>query len=266
MKRLLIIEWLKWSKNKVFWLILALYFLLLPAGVLIIRRIFGEIPPPFPEKDIYTRFPEGWDFLTYSGSWQSFFLLGFLMIILVSTEYSQRTLKQSIIQGLTRTEWFFGKLGLMSVITLFVTVYMMVIGLVFGITTTPEFSMTEMWGQDGIIPRFMLMTMGYMMFAWLVVTIFKRTGISIVMYFAFIMFLEPLLRAMSPDWLDQLYPMNALADLCPMPFYGMVKDFALVNGKNAIQLLPAWQAVITSLIYTSIFGLLIYRMIKKSDL
>jgi len=266
MGRLLSIEWLKWSKHRVFWLIVTLYTIFLPGTIFVFRKVFGQIPPPFPDIGIYSQFPSVWEFLTYGGSWQSFFLLGFLTIILVTTEFSERTLKQSIIQGLTRQEWFTGNVLFMTCLVVVATLYLAVVGLAFGIATTPEYSFAQMLGEEYIIPRFFLMTMGYIIFAWMIAMIFKRTGLSIVMYFAFVMFLEPILRAFSPEWLDQLYPTNVLGDLCPLPFYAMIDDFAIFNGESAINLIDPMQSAITTLAYASLFTFLIYRMLQRTDL
>ena len=55
-------------------------------------------------------YPHNWELLAYLGSWLNMFLLGFLGALTITIEFSNRTLRQSVIFGMTRLEAAVSKL------------------------------------------------------------------------------------------------------------------------------------------------------------
>jgi hypothetical protein len=63
-------------------------------------------------------FPTVWQYLGYIGNWLCFFFFGFLSIVVVTTEHSYRTMRQNIITGLSRQQYFLSKFYLIVVVSL----------------------------------------------------------------------------------------------------------------------------------------------------
>ena len=266
--RLWWIEWQKNRKNRIVWIMLALMFIALP-GMVFIGNELKDMPAPFPGKEMVVSFPHVWDFLAYNGSWQSFFFLGFLAIYLITSEFNYGTVKQNVIQGHSRKSFFTGKLLFIGSIIGVTFLYYLVLGLTSGFIQTESLSDAQIWGEEGIIGRYLLMTIGYCSFAILVAFLFRKTGPALLFYFAYILFLEPVWRWLMHRRLFDgnsqfFYPMNAMEDLCPLPLYKMVPDFMNIE-QTGIYILSPSEAIWTVSIYTCAFLALAYVIFMRRD-
>ncbi len=267
---LLKLEWLKQKDYILFRLLMLAYLVFLPASIYIGKKLdIGEGAPFNPVKDFFY-FPTNWEWLGYFGNWMVFFVLGFLSVLMVTNEYSNKTLRQNIIAGLDREEFFKSKLVFMSVVALAATLYYAVCALVIGfIHLDDTLYFSTVFKNVDYIPRFWLMSMGYMSFGLLVGLLTKKTGIALFVYLGYAMVLESILR-----WVVHLYffknismsfyPLNAMEDLAPLP----IADFAddLLKQQGFRMLLTPMEAAITTIIYTSLFLLWSYKRLKNSDL
>ena len=267
MLRLLKLEWLKVRKYSVFRVLVIFYFLLLPA-CLLITKTFNQIPEDLVSRDSLYMFPTIWGYLGYIGNWLSFFFLGFLSVIMVTAENSYKTFRQNIITGLSRNEYFAGKIIFILTICLMATLYYTLVGLVIGFMNTDTIYFSKIFQGGDIIPRFFLMCLGYMSFGFFLGVLIKRTGIALFIYLIYIMFIESVLRGIHFYYFKSktmhFYPMNANEDLVPIPFAEVAKQFMKENDFSLF--LEPYQAVITVCIYTSIFLFFAYRKIKYSDI
>lgn len=266
--RLWWIEWQKNRKNKIVWIMMALMFVALP-GMVFIGNELKDLPGPLPGKEMVVSFPHVWDFLAYNGSWQSFFFLGFLTIYLITSEYNYGTVKQNIIQGHSRQAFFTGKLLFVFSMIAITFIYFLILGLTSGYLQTESLSEVATWGEQGIIGRYLLMTVAYCSFAFLIAFAMRRTGPALLLYFSYILFLEPVWRWLvhqrTFDGISQFfYPMNAVEDLCPLPLYNMVPDFMDIE-QTGIYILSPSEATISVAVYSSIFLVLAYRIFMRRD-
>ena len=268
MLRLLQIEWLKFYKNKVVWVMLGMFAVLLPAK-LSIGSSLENLPPPLPSSSIFTEFPTVWGYLGYNGSWQGFFFLGFLAIYIITSEYANKTAKQSIIQGMTRKEFFIGKISSIVLISALATIYFTIVGGLTGVAHTENWTFEMLLGHGYIIPRFFLMILSYCSFAFLIALLLRKTGLSLLMYFSYILFLEPVIRLIYNNYFPGrshiFFPMNAAEDLCPLPLYELIPEFMQQNGK-LVELLTPLEAISASSIYTIVFVAIAYFVFMKRDM
>ncbi len=135
MLRLLTIELHKLKYNKSAKVITLVYFILITFIALIasIEFNFGEFHFRIADQGIFN-FPFIWHFNT----WIAAILKLFLAIVIVSmmaNEYSHRTLKQNLIDGLSKKEFVLSKfltvIGFALVSTIFVFIVSLVLGLMF---------------------------------------------------------------------------------------------------------------------------------------
>lgn len=134
MNRLLKIEWLKIIHYRTAWVFLLLYFLLL-----ILMGIFiPQIKPTINDTEIdFARFgaynfPVVWHNITYFAAIGKIFL-AVIIVTNVTNEYSNGTLKQNLIDGLSKKEFLFSKLIGVSIITLLSTLIVLAIALNLGL-------------------------------------------------------------------------------------------------------------------------------------
>jgi hypothetical protein len=267
MFHLLKLEWLKVKKYRVFQVMVIFYMILLPA-ILLVTKTFNGIPEELVSKESLYMFPTVWGYLGYIGNWLTFFFLGFLSVIIVTVENNNRTYRQNIITGLSRSEYFQGKVIFIIVICLVATVYYALVGLAIGFTNTDTIYFSKIVQEADLIPRYFLMCLGYMSFGFFLGVLIKRTGIALFIYLIYIMFIESVIRGIHLYYIRNismhLYPMNANEDLVPIPFAKIAEEF-LRENEFSLFLEPSI-AAITVCIYTSIFLFFAYRKIKYSDI
>ena len=268
MFRLLKLEWLKYRKHKAFRVLLGLYFIILPALVLL-PKSFDRLPDELADMSTFYMFPNIYGFAGYIGSWLLFFIMGFLGVLMITPEYDFKTLRQNIITGLSRNQFLTGKFAFIVFICLVVTVYFALVALLFGFTHTDAIYASKVMEGGNYFIRYFLQGFAYMVFGFLLGAIFKRTGLCLFLFFAYSMFIEPILRwVIHKKVLDNesmnYYPFNAFEDLVPIPFSDQIESMTREAGFEII--LDPTMALILSLAYISIFILIIRRKITTADL
>ncbi len=270
MFHLLKLEWLKQKDYVLFRVLSIAYVVLLPAALFVGKKLdFGNEAPFNPQMEFF-HFPKVWSWLGYIGNWMSFFVLGFMAVLMITNEYSNRTLRQNVITGLHRAEFFKSKLFFMVAVSLAATLYYALCALVIGLLHVDDtLYFSTVFKNVDMVPRFWLMSMGYMSFGLLVGLLVKRTGIALFLYLAYSMVIESILR-----WVVHLfffknvsmnfYPLNAMEDLVPLPLTEFADDLLKENGFR--MLLTPIEAGIATVVYTSLFLFLSYKRLKNSDL
>ena len=268
MINLLKLEWKKFSKNSVVRMLLWIFVLFFPSLIFIGKEETLTKDNPLLSADAFFKFPTVWDWLGYDGNWMVFFALGFLIVYMISIEITYKTMRQNIITGLSRMEFFLSKLYVVILFSLLATVLYAVVGFAIGWIHTPNPSMTLAFDNDWAIARFFLMCMTYLSFAMFIGFAIKNSGLAVLTYLSWGILIEPMIRwlghaqIMSEGITKNLYPMNAAEDLMPMPLFKMTTYM-----KNADDILLSYpQAAITSTIYTVIFLVLTYYIFTKRDM
>ncbi|NND31796.1 MAG: ABC transporter permease subunit [Saprospiraceae bacterium] len=263
------LEWLKFRKNGVFQMMVLVYSILLPLILLAVKSMNISVPGLSPR--MVVEFPTIWSFLAYSGSWLAYFFLGFLAIYIFSSEFSQRTFRQNIISGLTREELFLSKIGFLLVISFLASLYYLICVLVMGYLYTPAEKLAGVFDRSSHFLRYWLMCSGYMSLAILITVVIRRTAASVFIYFAYTIFIEPMIRwffhkGFADNRSMHFYPANAFEDLTPLPLgdVSITKDL-VESGDLDIYLTPL-EASLTSVIYILLFVMASYYLIKTKDL
>ncbi len=114
---------------KVFWILMGLYFLFLVLGILMagftinngIDNINKHSPIPFPHITIYF-FPDIWQNITFFASIRFILILpAIVIIILITNEFTNKTIRQNIVNGMSRQEFLLSKLQLIFLNSLLIT-------------------------------------------------------------------------------------------------------------------------------------------------
>ncbi len=268
MTYLLRLEWKKQYRSIPFWIFTGAYAVLLPT-LLLLGKQLEELPPPLLTNEVLFIFPTVWEYLGYVGNWLSFFFLGFLAITTITSEYAYRTMRQNIIDGLDRRSYFFSKSAFITIIALIATFYYALCALTIGYFNTESIYWHKIWQNVDYLWRFFLMSLGYMSFGLLLGFLVKRTGVTLFLYFSYIMFIEVVLRWGVHYNLYQhpsmhYYPINAFADLIPEPFAPQADRFLQQAGFSLY--LPPDQAVLFAIFYILIFFAIAFRRVLRADL
>ncbi len=277
MLHLLLLEWKKLKSYRTFKVLIGLYVFSLPFIITLAAVIryyankFGNqvggdvVPNPFI-------FPYVWETLGYAGNWLNFFCLGIIGIFIITNEVSYKTLRKSIITGLTRKEFFIAKVNMLIALALFATLYYMIVAFISGYFSTGYIhSIGKVFEGFEVVPRYFLQCMGYMSFAFFLGWLFRSMALSMIVFLVYTFFLEMAIRWSLIGWYKiqavQFMPMNTIEDLVPIPLMmaeNLVEDFSRENGFQFF--LNPTQAVIVSIGYIALFLGLSYLRFKKSDL
>ena len=222
MIKLLAIEWLKIKSYKTFWILLGLFALFLPLFNLIFSsKIFNFGSGGLP--GLNYSFPGVWSSYSYFASIFVMFI-SFLIIILISNEYTYKTHRQNIIDGHTRLQFFHAKVGLVVMLALFTTLYTAVGAMVFGMA----YSNSYIYFTSGMISLgyFFILCLNYYGFAMMLSLLLRRSGLTIGIYLIYALFVETIIGALLNYYskgahLGFYLPLQSSDELLPFPLQRM---------------------------------------------
>jgi hypothetical protein len=267
---LLKLEWGKYAPNGAFRFFVGLYagsFVL----VLYLARAIGknveatsEGSTNHPLQDLFI-YPQNWEVLGCIGSWMNAFVLGSLGVFMITMEFSNRTLRQSVIFGLTRLEVAASKLVWAVALALAATFFYLLLGMGEealngdGLGSPPA----------GCLLSYFLQALGYLLLGTLVGLLIRQTALAILAFLAYVVFLETVLRwifylSVAKTRLLLFLPDQVLGALTPLPVPPSVHQ--LVYSNPATEPLSATEAVVGALVYLGLFAAFFFRRMVKSDL
>lgn len=265
--KLLQLEYKKFKKNSVITMLLGMFLIFFPTAIFFFQDI--QVPLPGFTKETIFGFPGIWEYMGYEGSWMIFFFLGFIAVHMVTSEITNKTLRQNIITGLNRSEYFIGKLLAIIVLALFGTVYYFICAFAVGWFSSSDPSISLAFQMDYAVPKFFLMTLGYMSLGLLTGFVVRKAGLAVLFYISYVLFLEPLIKLLHIQTHESKFvnywPSNMMEDLMPFPVWKMAGQIPF-NDISYPFLLTTPEAVIGTSIYTVLFIVLAWLHFKKYDI
>lgn len=276
MKRLLHIEWLKLKNYRPFWILTGLYSLLVSIVCVGIHYFFiflrnegldfdGFDPTIIPFYD----FPDIWQNITYFATYFKLFL-AFLVIISVANEVSFRTLRQNIIDGMSKQEWIQSKLILIGCLALAATLLLFILGLATGLILSHPDGYPYILHSTQFLFAYFLEVFTFLSFAMLLTLIIRRSGFIIVGLIMYTLAFEPfiaLLMMHPPQELNfpaitrdiaQFLPIRALNNLITVPY----QRYALREIQDYVSL----KAVLIVIAWLVFYVWMSYLILKRRDL
>jgi len=275
MLRLLNIEIHKLKYNSASRILIFIYFLLLTSIALIaaIKFDIGPVKFHLAEMGIFD-FPYIWHFNTFMAAIFKFFLL-LVIVSMMANEYSNKTLKQNLIDGLSKKEFILSKfytvILLAGISTLFVFFVSIVLG--YAYSDFNEFSIVTT--DLEYLVAFFVKLVGFFSFGLFLGILVKRSAFAIGAMLVWAMaegFAKGMLYWKLEDHVSDIMrflPLEAMANLIKEPFTRLsaVKTVAKQIGEDlskdfSVQPLD----VIIVAVWTFIFIYLSYSLLKKRDL
>ncbi len=260
------IEWLKIKTYKTFWILFLAFLVFFPLAFYFSASKYMDTlstSASFQENLLKSMlgapfvFPRVW----LASSWMGglfFILIGMLFILLITNEVQFRTHRQNIIDGWSRMDFLKAKFSLLIFFVGVSTFLVFIIGLVVGAIYSP--SMSNM--TDGLyyVTYFMLMATLYLMLAYLVAILVKRTGLSIIIYFTIVCIVDNvlwLIFTLKGSQLGYFMPLEAADSLVPNPFKPKIMEKRTVED---------YYLVIASVAYITVYACIIINYFRKADL
>jgi len=254
MKQLLSIEWLKLKGYRTFYIFLGLYAVLVFAGYFGFDKL---IKNGFVDLSVVYRFPNVWYYAGYISSWFSL-IPAILMINLITNEIAFRTFRQHIIDGLSRHETLFSKIGLAAIIAIGAAMLVFFTGLIVGIFKGGSFPTPNNLLHLEYVLRSFWVSFGTMCAGIFLALLIKRAALAILALLIMYWVIEPLIGRL---WFPELYPyfpLNSLDDFISSPIQFENIQFGLTTTSIGV--------TIAGLIWPLIFIYGSYLLLKKSDL
>ncbi|NOQ72893.1 MAG: ABC transporter permease subunit [Crocinitomix sp.] len=238
-----------------------IFAVLLPLALFIVSMIKF---PTFPSQSRILGFPEVWGNITYIAGWVNL-LPGILVVALVCNEITFKTQKQNVIDGLSRLDVILSKFYVILLLSLAITVYVFIIGLIFGLIYSSGGSMTS--GLDNLF-FFFLQTLGIFSIALFLAVIIRIAALSILAYIFVFLFMGLIIQNAIGEELSMWMPTNMLADLTPFPLYDAIVNMQSKVDKNMVIVedINPWMRALVSSLYTAGFIALSFFTMKKRDL
>ncbi|MEN8858594.1 MAG: ABC transporter permease subunit [Flavobacteriaceae bacterium] len=281
MLRLLTIEFHKLRHNRASKVLSLIYFGLLTCIALIAAIKFDIGPIEFHLADMgIFNFPYIWHFNTFMASLLKFFLL-LVIVSMMANEYSYKTLKQNLIDGLSKKEFILSKfytvVTFAGVSTLFVFIVSLVLGLIY--SDYNEFAI--IFSDLEYILAFFIKLVGFFSMGLFFGILVKRSAFAVGAMVVWLI-VESILKGYlfyafrgadnifeSVNSIMRFLPFEAMSNLIKEPFsrLGAVRSVANTVGEQFtknydVQILD----VLIVCIWTFIFIYGSFRLLKKRDL
>tara|TARA_R100001369_G_scaffold88844_1_gene125878 strand:+ start:3991 stop:4827 length:837 start_codon:yes stop_codon:yes gene_type:complete len=278
MLRLLNIELQKLRYNRSAKVISIVYFILITFIALIASIEFplGSVNFRVADQGIFN-FPFIWHFNTYIAAILKIFL-AIVIVSMMSNEYSYRTLKQNLIDGLSKKEFVLSKfitvIGFALISTLFVFIVSMILGLSFSDYTEMGIIFSDM---EYLIAYFIKLV-GFFAFCLFLGILVKRSAFAIgflVVWWIVESIVYGLLKwqffkgTNIAENITQFFPLEAMSNLIkePMSRLGAVQSAATQLGENFTKSYDVTLLnVAIVLVWTFLFVYWSYAILKKRDL
>jgi ABC-2 type transport system permease protein len=276
MMKLLKIEFKKILPYKVFWILMGLYFLFLILGILMagftinswIDNINKHSPIPFPHTTIYF-FPDIWQNITFFASIRYILILpATVIIILITNEFTNKTIRQNIVIGMSRQEFLFSKLQVIFLISLLITFILFTGTLILGFVNTSNPDMTMILKKVSYMGGFFIQIFSFLIFAFFLGFLLRNTGLTIAIFTLYVVIVEPVLffilkiPKLQPNNISQFLPVNSVIRIVEYPYFPVLKKLMGLNVQEHLSLLDC----AVPLIYASVMIGIVYWVLSKKDL
>ncbi|MCB0396248.1 MAG: ABC transporter permease [Flavobacteriales bacterium] len=267
---LLRIEFRKMLHARSFWVLSALYLLSMAVVFYflqeyVIRKVQlnGDLDKMvFSHFHIYN-FPDIWNNLAYVCSF--FFVFPSIMVIIFTTnEFSYRTIRQHIIDGMSRDAFILSKAMTVTIFSVVSTFFLFVLGLVIGFANTPDAVLVDCFEGMHYLGLYLIQMLIYLMFALACSLLLKRSGLTIGLFLIYSWFGERILEAILPGSIGKYLPLNSADNLVPFPFTKYF-EVLLEDGKT----LPTPTGgvdLVVAMLWLAVLGAGAWLWVRKQDL
>ena len=267
MLHLLSIEYKKVQKYKTFWILIGLLFLMMILVFLGVQGFLDEVvenskrnsPVALPQVSIYS-FPDIWHNMTFlAGYFRP--ILGIVMIILISNEFHNKTIRHNIINGMSRQDFYLAKVYMMLSIAVVFVILLFISGTVLGLINTVNPSFGLFVERLHFVGGFLLETVFYLFFVLFLSFLLKRAGLSIGLLIIYTYIIEPVIVYKLPDTLKSWMPLQAIGDIIQLPNTQLMRLFNFQFSDTLY-----YSQIGIAAVWALIFAFLGYRLVTNKDL
>ncbi|OXG08408.1 ABC-2 family transporter [Flavobacterium araucananum] len=278
MNRLIAIELQKIWKNKASRVLTLTYFILLSFIALIasIKFDVGVFKFHLAEMGIFN-FPYIWHFNTYVAAWLKFFL-AIVIVSMMANEYSYGTLKQNLIDGLSKKEFILSKFLTVVLFSLCSTIFVFVMTLLLGYSFSSYTELDVVFMDLDYLLAFFIKLTGFFSFCLFLGILVKRSAFALGFLLVWSIF-EGILKGIlvfkifpnsnTGSYITQFFPLEAMSNLIIEPFtrLSVIKSIGTQIGvENTKDYGVHYLSILIVLVWTFLFIYFSYKLLKNRDL
>lgn len=267
MLHLLKIDLKKLLNYRTFWIICGLYFftlLMATASGMEFLKWLARTVEGFGQSININRiplyhFPDVWQNLAWSSGLLKI-MIAIMVVISITNEYSYRTIRQNIIDGLSRKEFLVSKILTNLVLAALSMVLVFLVALITGLIYSPAYNVAYMFRGVEFFPAYFLEVFAFLSFALMLGIFVQRSGLSIILLLNSYL-IELIIKENLDNYFPQIirfFPLESIMNLVPLPFaryaFQEIQDFVSLS------------AVAIALAWTFLFNYISYLKLKRADL
>ncbi|WP_396635136.1 ABC transporter permease [Maribacter sp. R86514] len=277
MIRLLQIEFIKLWNNRASKVLIISYFALLTSIALVaaIKFDIGPIKFHLADQGIFN-FPYIWHFNTFITAFFKLFL-AIVIVSMMSNEYSNKTIKQNLIDGLSKKEFILSKFLTVITFSLVSTIFVFIVSLILGLIYSDFNELSIIFTDLEFLLAFFVKLTGFFSFCLFLGVLVKRSAFALGFLILW-QVLEGIFRGIirwkffeseTTDAIMGFFPLQAMFNLIKEPFsrLGAVQSVANQMGeKLALDYYIHWYEIVIVLAWIAIFIYGSYAILKRRDL
>jgi ABC-2 type transport system permease protein len=266
MLHLLKIDLKKMTSYRTFWVVCGLYFLTLGFGAasgMELLKALANLIDDFGQNININRiplyhFPDVWMNLIWFGGLLKV-VLAIMVVISITNEFTYRTLRQNIIDGLSRTEFLISKILTNVLLSLMSVAMIFLIGLVTGMIYSPSIEISQIITDLEFFLAYFLEIFFFLSYALMLGILIQRSGLTII-FLLLSQMLELIITSNIDDYVPGVipyFPMRSIWNLIdfPLPRYAFqeIRDYI------------SFGSVITVIAWSTAFNYFSYLKLTRAD-
>ncbi|HER39890.1 MAG TPA: ABC transporter permease [Salinimicrobium catena] len=278
MLRLLTIEYHKLRYSKSARILVTTYFILITFIALIasIEFKFGGVEFRVADQGIFN-FPYIWHFNSYIAATLKLFL-AIVIVSMMSNEYTNRTLKQNLIDGLSKKEFIGSKFLTVVSFALLSTIFLFIVSMILGLSFSDYTEFSIIFSDLEYLLAYFVKLIGFFAFCMFLGMLVKRSAFALGFLFIW-WILENIAHAVMKyklfrdsdlaDNIAQFFPLESMSILVKEPFsrLNVIQSAATQLGSEISKDYAIhWYQLLIVGIWIVIFVYLSYLLLKKRDL
>ena len=264
MNRLIKIEFRKQVTSKSFWILLMIHVAAIFLSIINFQKFIQNVQfsvNNVPELDLsiapLLTFPDIWHNLTYVAGFFKI-ILALIVINSVTNEISGKTIRQNIIDGMSRLEFLISKVLLVFFLALGSTLLIFISAWFVGAYNGDPENPVSAFEGSGYIVAYFFELFTYFIYALFTAFLIKRTGLALVLLITVDLIFEPMLKLFIPDVLYEYLPMATLDNLIRFPFSKYL-------GMETVTSVSPFRLFVAA-VYAVFFSFISLMWLKRADL
>ncbi|UOK41175.1 MULTISPECIES: ABC transporter permease [Flavobacterium] len=278
MKRLLNIELQKLWKNHASRVLIITYFVLICFISLVASIKFDLGPFKFNAADSgIFNFPYIWHFNTYFVAWLKLFL-AVVIVSMIANEYSYGTLKQNLIDGMSKKEFILSKFLTVLLFAGISTVFVFIVTLILGYSFSSYNEIGIVFSDLEYLMAYFIKLVAFFSFCLFLGILIKRSAFALGFLMVWFFIEKVTYGIMGKFVFDdfdrantifKFFPLESMSNLIiePISRLNFIKTVSTQIGvENIKDYNVHFSSIFIALIWTVIFVIMSFKILKKRDL